>query len=777
VPINITNIGARPDPGQAAIRQTLAVALLMAAVLLTGCGEPPWNNPNPKYDDDLLTYQSVMTPAPPKHLDPALSYASDESLFLFQIYEPPMGYHFLKRPYELEPLGVEAFPEVTFLDADGNEVADPDAAAAEPAVEQVEVIEVIGENDEVGEVVTELAQAIDTQPGEVAFTRYTLRLRKDERYQPHPAFAVDAQGQPLYIFSSADETRDYYQIPDFPETGSRHVRANDYAYAIKRLADPIIGSPMLSFMGHYIVGMEEFSTQLAEVPRDGWLNLDDYPMAGLEVVDDYTLNITIKGRYPQFLYWLAMQFFSPIAPEVDRFYHNPGFLERNLTLDWWPVGAGPYMMVKNDPNSEIVLERNPNYREDFYPTEGEPGDLEAGFLADAGKQVPFIDRAVFRLEKEVLPLWTKFLQGYYDRSGEVHGNTNGVFDQAFVVGPDGVEMSEELDDHNITMSPDVKPAIYYYGFNMRDPVIGGYTEDKRKLRRALQIAFDTEEYLNIFYKGNGIAAHNIIPPGIPGFLEGEAGINPYVYDWVDGEAKRKPLEEARRLLAEAGYPNGRDARTGEPLKIFIDVQSQAISNTQMNWMDRIFSELGVQVEYRPADWNRTREKLLTGNTQVYSYGWLADYPDPENFLFLLFGPESPLVCKCDGSNNSNYGSDEYDELFRKVRVLPPGPERDALVARMVELYRSDAVWLFAYYPKDIYLNNSWVYNTKRHGISKATLKYLRLDPDLRAQKQQEWNQPVTWPLFAAALLVLSLVLPGIIAYRRRQNAIISKAGE
>ncbi|HAN68767.1 MAG TPA: peptide ABC transporter substrate-binding protein, partial [Halieaceae bacterium] len=538
-----------------------------------------------------------MSPLPPKHLDPALSYAADESLFLMQIYEPPMGYHYLKRPYELLPLGVEDFPLISYTNAEGEPV-DPDA-------------------------------------GEVAFSVYEMTVRADARYQPHPAFALDDTGNPRYLFTDPAAGRQYRQISDFPELGSRPVAANDYVYAIKRLADPFNASPMLGFMAQYIVGMEAFSERLKDIPRDGWVNLDQYSMHGLEVVDERTFRITIKGRYPQFSYWLAMHFFSPIAPEVDRFFHNPGFLDRNLTLDWWPVGSGPFMMVKNDPNSEIVLERNPNFREDYFPTEGAPGDAEQGRLADAGKRLPLIDRAVFRLEKEVLSLWTKFLQGYYDRSGESHGNTNRVFDQAFVVGPDGVELGAELAEHGITVAPDVKPAIYYYGFNMRDPVLGGYSEERRKLRRALQIAFDTEEYLNIFYKGNGIPAQSPIPPGIPGFVDGEAGINPYVYDWVDGAPQRKSIAHAKQLLAEAGYPNGRDARTGEPLKIFIDVQSQAISSTSMNWMDRAFGRIGVQVEYRPADWNRTREKLLTGNTQIFSHGWLADYPDPENFLFLL----------------------------------------------------------------------------------------------------------------------------------------------
>lgn len=718
----------------------LRLAALFAAMALLSCGEPPWNNPHPPAPENQVTYQSMITPTPPKHLDPAVSYASDESLFIMQIYEPPMAYHFLKRPYELIPGALKEFPEVAHFDANMQRLPDSEEALQDA--------------------------------GEIAFTRYTLRLREDLHYQPHPAFAKNEQGEPLYLFATAREGEAFHAIPDFPVVSDRSVSAADYDYAIRRLADPNIGSPMLGLMSQYIVGMEAFAKAVADLPRDGWVDLRRYAFEGLEVVDERTLNITIKGRYPQFIYWLAMPFFSPIAFEVDRFYHNPGFDRRNLTLDWWPVGSGPFQMVNNDPNSEIVLERNPNYRKDYYPSEGAPGDAEAGLLKDAGKRIPLIDRAVFRLEKESLSLWTKFLQGYYDRSGEVHGHTTGVYDRAFVVGPDGVEMSEDLADHGITMSPDVKPGLYYYGFNMRDPVVGGYTDEKRALRQALQIAFNTEEYLNIFYKGNGIAAQTLIPPGIPGHLEGEAGINPYMYDWVDGEPRRKSIEYARQLMVKAGYPNGRDASTGEPLKIFLDVQSQAISNTSMNWIDRAFSRIGVQVEFRPADWNRTREKLLTGNTQIYSHGWLADYPDPENFLFLLYGPESPLACKCDGANNSNYASPEYDALFKKMRVLPPGPEREALVAQMVEMYRADAVWLNAFYPKEIFLNNGWVHNTKRHGISKATLKYIRIDQALREQKRRQWNQPVIWPLYLMVLVSVFLIVPGVMAYRRRQQATV-----
>lgn len=131
---------------------------------------------------------------------------------------------------------------------------------------------------------------------------------------------------------------------------------------------------------------------------------------------------------------------------------------------------------------------------------------------------------------------------------------------------------------------------------------------------------------------------------------------------------------------------------------------------------------------------------------------------------------------CDGANNSNYANEVFDEAFRKIRVLPPGPERDEQVALAVEEARRDAVWLFTYNPKDIYLNNKWVYNNKRHGVSKATLKYTRIDAPERARSQVQWNQPVTWPLYAGALLLLGLLLPGVIAYRRRQKATARKAG-
>ena len=103
------------------------------------------------------------------------------------------------------------------------------------------------------------------------------------------------------------------------------------------------------------------------------------------MVDRYTYRVKLKGKYPQFVYWLAMPFFAPVPEEAERFFAQPGMAEKNLTLDWYPVGTGPYMLTINDPNRQMVLERNPNFKGEVYPSEGEPGDAQKGLLADAGK--------------------------------------------------------------------------------------------------------------------------------------------------------------------------------------------------------------------------------------------------------------------------------------------------------------------------------------------------------------------------------------------------------
>ena len=711
--------------------------ILTTAMLMSGCSGP-WNDPHEKIDEDIVVYNTNFQ-LPPQHFDPAISYSSDEGILIDQIYEQPLGYHFLKRPYELEPMLSESLPEVRYLNKNK---------------------EIVAEGSE-----------------DIAYSEYVITLKPDILYQPHPSFVMTDTGDYRYHFSSEGEGAPYKVIADFPEQSTRPVDPDDFLYQIKRIANPASKAPLIGLFSQYIVGMKELSQTLKEQDAKGWLDLREYSMEGLKRIDDRTFSITIHGVYPQFSYWMATHFFAPIPWEAERFFSNPGFKEKNLTLDWYPVGTGAFMMTKNDPNREIILARNPNFRDEFYPTEGEPGDREAGLLDDAGKKLPFIDKAVFSLDKEVLPMWTKFLQGYYDRSGENHGNVTQNFDQALTIGPDGIEMSPEMQARKLTLSEAVKPGVYYFGFNMLDDVVGGYSEEKRKLRQAIAIAWNSEESIEIFRNGSALPFMGPIPPGIDGYYEGEKGINPYTHDWVNGKAVRKPIEYAKQLMVEAGYPDGRDAKTGKPLKLFLDVQAQATSRSRQDWQKRQFKKLGIELEFRASDWNRYKEKMKDGNHQIFSYGWLADYPDPENFLFLLTGSESPLICKCDGTNNANYDNPEYNKLFKQMKTMQPSPERSAIIARMVDMLRADSPWFTGEYPLEYYLNNQWVSNTKRHGITKTTLKYLRIDSELRKEKQAEWNQPTLLPLIAGTGLFLALLIPAARAYRRRQNLVITTEQE
>ena len=615
----------------------------------------------------------------------------------------------------------------------------------------------------------------DNTPVEnISYTVYTIEIKKGIRYQPHPAFATDKHGNPLYFNLTAEDIMTKSTLADFPETGSRELVANDFVYEIKRLAHPRLHSPIYGLMTEYIVGLKEFGDELNRADKElkeqsgdePFLDLNKFRMSGVHVLDRYTYHIKIKGKYPQFLYWLAMNFFAPIPPEADRFYSQPGMDKKNITLDWYPIGTGPYMLTENNPNLKMVLARNPNFHGERYPAEGEPEDKAAGFLDDAGRKLPFIDKIVYSLEKESIPSWNKFLQGYYDTSGIASDS----FDQAINFNTAGeVGLSETMAAKGIQLITAIGTTTYYIGFNMQDPVIGSYSERSEKLRRAIAIAVDYEERISIFLNDRGIAAQGPIPPGIFGYRAGREGINPYVYDWVDNGPKRKSISVARKLLAEAGYPNGRDAHTGKPLILYFDTSATGPdAKAQLDWLRKQFRKLDIQLVIRATDYNRFQDKMLKGTAQIFEWGWNSDYPDPENFLFLLYGPNAKIGK--NGENAANYYNKEFDKLFEKMKNMPNGSERQKIIDQMLEIARRDGPWLWGFHPKDFALYHAWYHNAKPNLMANNTLKYKRIDPELRARLREEWNRPVIWPIFVIVGVLLVGIIPALLSYRRKNYA-------
>jgi ABC-type transport system substrate-binding protein len=711
--------------------------LPLFCLLLAACGAVQ-NDPYPAAERGKNILYAAFTERP-RHLDPARSFSEDEAVFTAQIYEPPLQYHYLKRPYTLIPGTAESVPEPEYYDAAGRRL---------PA---------------------------DAPTEAIARSVYEVRIRPGIRYQPHPAFAVDSAGRPVYADLDAERLAGIDTLADFDRTGTRELVADDYIYQIKRLAHPRLHSPIFGMMAAHIAGLKELGQALREaaknLPEDAWLDLDRFALEGAARLDRYTYRITLNGKYPQFRYWLAMPFFAPVPREADRFYGQPGMAAKNLSLDWYPVGTGPYMLAENNPNRRMTLQRNPNFHGETYPCEGEADDRETGLLADCGKPLPRIDTVVFTREKESIPYWNKFLQGYYDASGIASDS----FDQAVRLDIDGgLRLSGEMQARGIRLLARLRASIFYQGFNLLDPIVGGGGKDgvgearARKLRQALSIAIDQEEFISIFLNGRGIAAMSPLPPGIFGHGEGEAGINPVVYEWRDGEARRKPIEVARKLLAEAGWPNGRDALTGEPLVLYLDSTGGGVDDKPRNdWMTRQFAKLDIQLVVRPTDYNRFQEKLRTGAMQIYFLGWNADYPDPENFFFLLSSNEAKVAG--GGENAANYANPEYDRLFAKMKDMDDTPRREEIIRRMKRILQEDAPWIFGFHPRSYTLAHAWLHNRKPHDVANNTLKYQRIDAAERARRRAEWNRPALWPLALIAALLAAAAVPAVIAYRRRER--------
>jgi ABC-type oligopeptide transport system substrate-binding subunit len=701
-----------------------SLLLALSLLLLTACDGGLWNDPYPADDAGKSILYTAFTERP-KHLDPAQAYSENEYEFLAHIYSPPLQYHYLKRPYQLVPLAASEMPSVRYLDKDKRPLR---ATVA---------------------------------PQRIAYSVYEVRIKPNMRYQPHPAFV------PEYMHLTVADLANVHTLSDFKQTGTRVVTAADYVHQIKRLVHPQLHTPIAGVMGEYIVGLKDYAATLQAASKSsGFLDIDSYPLSGVEVVNDTTYRITIHGKYPQFAYWLAMPFFSPMPPEVERFYAQAGMKERNLTLDWWPVGSGPYYLSENDPNRRMVLSKNPYYDSETYPNEGEAGDAQAGYLADAGKPLPLIDQVVFSLEKETIPYWNKFLQGYYDASGI----SSDSFDQAVQVSVSGeAAVSDEMKVQGITLNTAVATSTMYTGFNWLDPVVGGNSERATKLRRAIAIAVDFEEFISIFANGRGISAQSPIPPGIFGFKEGRDGINRYVYDWVDGVPKRKSITEAKRLLAEAGYPNGVDAKTKQPLVIHLDTTANGVGNkSRLDWIRKQFDKIGVQLDVRSTDYNRFQDKIRRGDTQMYYYGWNADYPDPENFLFLLHGPQGKV--KFSGENASNYSNPEFDRLFEQMKNMDNGPQRQAIIDEALEILRGDSPWLWGYHPKQYVLQHGWLNNIKPNIMANNKLKYWRVDAAEREAKRRAWNRPAYWPLLLISVALVTFGLWMRRVLRKREDA-------
>jgi ABC-type transport system substrate-binding protein len=723
------------------------VAWLCAVALLgflAGCDNSPWEA-GAGAQNTLFT---AMTEGSPRHMDPTASYWSNDTTFTYQIYEPPYGYHYLKRPYQLIGKAAQEVAKPRYYDKNGQEIG------------------------------------ADAPADQVAESVYDIKIKPGIKFQPHPAFARDANGNFYYHSMKASELAGRTSPLQFEHQGSRELVAEDFVYALKRHATPRITTPIYGIFSEYVLGLKDYGATIraedarlragrdpADLDRP-FLDFRKFPLEGATAPDKYTFRVRIKGRYPQWSYWMAMTFMAPVPWEADAFYAQPGMAAASLTLDTWPVGTGPFMQTEYFKDRRQVMSRNPNYRGEPYPCEGMPGDKEEGLLDDCGKKTPFVDRIVVTAEREKVPQKAKFLQGYYDL--EVFERVD-LGMEYIVAKQDSEDVRKEYDAKGFRLNRFDDVNSYTIGFNMLDPVIGkGDTPEQqarnRKLREAISIAIDWEEYSRIFPNHAGATAQGPIPNGIFGSREKTPeGIDPITHRAVGDLPVRRSIDEAKQLMVEAGWPQGRDAHTGRPLVINYDYYATPTPErkVEIDWVVRQFAKLDIQLEVRATDNNQFQDKVRKGKHQVFWTGWNADYPDAENFLFLFYGPNSKSVS--DGENTTNYQNPAYDKLFEQMKTLPDGAEKQALIDKMVHILQVDAPWSFGFFPYASAAVQHWVYNSKPAILIRDHGRYLRIDVDERRRAQADWNKPVWWPIVLLTLALCGLLLVAVRSFKRRER--------
>lgn len=487
---------------------------------------------------------------------------------------------------------------------------------------------------------------------------YTFKLKKGVLFQDDAAFkATNGKG--------------------------REVVAEDFIYSLKRIADPKLNSPMWWLFDGKIAGLNAWREAGSKS------GTPDYAakVEGLTAIDPYTLEIKLAQRSYQFIYALAMPAASVVAKEAVEAY-GAEFLNH-------PVGTGAFKVQEYNPASKIVYVKNPTFRGEKYPSEGEKGDQEAGLLADAGKSVPFVDKIVLTVYTETQPMWLTFMQGKLDFASIPKDN----FSQA--VGANK-ELLPELANKGIKLHKTPSLDVTHTSFNMTDPLVG----KNKALRQAISLAYDMDKYIELFYNGRAISAQGPIPPGLAGYDPNQK--NPY---------KQFNVEKAKELLAKAGYPGGKGLPPLEYLSL-----SDSTSRQSVDFFQQQLQALGITLKVQTFSWPEFQQSLKNKKGQMWSFAWGADYPDAENFLQLFYSKNGP-----PGPNDSSYNNPEFDKMYDKSLTMNDSPARTELYKKMADIVIEDTPWIFGAHRLTFNLVHPWLKNYKTHEFEHGMSKYYRVD--------------------------------------------------
>jgi len=510
------------------------------------------------------------------------------------------------------------------------------------------------------------AYAQDLYSGTVEQAIFETLLSYD--YLARPAKLVPLAAETLPVVTDNGRTytlkvrKGIYFAPDSAFKGARReLTAADYAYSLKRLVDPKVQSPHAWLLEGKIVGLDELT---AAAKKSGKFDYDA-KIAGLETPDRYTLVIRLKATDYNLAYVLAHEPTSAVAREVVETYTDvAGHVMDN------PVGTGPYLLKEWVRSSKIVLEANPDYRGftwDF--TSDDPADQPL-IAQMKGKRMPQVGRVEISIMEE-------------DQS-RLLAFENGELDIMNMEGPlapkvlNGGELRPDLAKKGVKLSRFVDPEISYHFWNMRDPVVGGMSREKIALRRAMAMAYDVAGEVKVVRNGQAVEAKYPIPPGVVGHDPAYRPITEY------------DPKLANALLDYFGYKKGADGwRTlpdGKPLLVHYTSRPDSLGRQQDEAWKKAFDMIGVRMEVKKEKFSDQLKMERQCKLQMRTASWIADYPDADNFMQLLYSKN------IGQQNNACADIPEYDRLYERSIAIPDSPERNRLYHDMTRLIEVYAPW-------------------------------------------------------------------------------------
>ena len=498
---------------------------------------------------------------------------------------------------------------------------------------------------------------------------YTLRIKPGITFTDHPAF----KGK------------------------KRELVASDYVYSWKRMLDPALKAQWQFLLGGKLVGGDAL---VAEAKKTGKFDYDK-PIDGLKALDKYTIVIQLKAPDYNMSYILAMPPAGALAREVVEYY--------GIAIGEHPVGTGAYKLKEWRRSSKVVLEANPDYREEYFESVGSDDPRDQAHIAHLkGKRLPLVGRIEISPIEEEQPRWLAFLNDEHDFIRPIP--------TPFIdVAVPGGKLAPTLERAGMTIRPDEIAWLTYTTFNMNDKILGGYTADKIALRRAISMAYPVEDEIAIVEKNQATKAYSPIADSSAGFVNERVAS----LDYNPGAAKA--------LLDLYGYVDKdgdgwRDMPDGSPLLIEHSSTPDQRARSRNELWSRAMARIGIRMTFNKVEQlTELRKQAREGRVQMFTYGWIADYPDGENFLQLF------TTNSIGGANYSMFSLPEYDALYEKIKVMPDTPERTKIYQQMVRLVWVYNPWRVNHLKRGTVLIQPWVLGYKKHPFAAEAFRYLDVD--------------------------------------------------